>query len=506
MIKAKRYHPVTMLFDLWTFVKNSIIIVIYLFVINLNSQSMFIKYGRIVFYFAIVFTLASIYFKWLTKRYELDESAFHLYKGVFSKSERTIPFSKIQNVNRHTSLLHRIFKVTSIHFETGMAGEDATITFEVISKKEADEIEKYVASRGRDEVEVNESLDEINNRADEQVVIPTTDKKRTIHFTPTTWDVFKASFTSLSFFLLIPVVASIYFKIDDIFHVEEAAEGIFARIVSSWWLITLLLTVLIIASVIFGVVRTFLKYGKYEISSDSDRIYISKGIIDETAFSIAKDRVQAIEINQSVMKRILGLAEVKLISAGNLEIDDDKLEVSVLYPFLPVKRAYEMVTEILPSYEVTLEMNRLPRKSFWVRFFQPSWLWLVGTIGLFYFKPSIGNIDQAWWIISVMLLLIIIASRVLDYLNTRYAINKEFIQFKTGSLTTSLFLSKREKVIEVSVSRSVFQKMFGLASIGTINRAQPVYHTGVEDIPIELAQSFYAWYVERKNEVQFDKG
>ena len=101
---------------------------------------------------------------------------------------------------------------------------------------------------------------------------------RVMHFKPTKKDTLKASFTSFSFLLLIPLIASLYFKINDIFHVEEEAEGVISEIFSSWWLVFGIIIFLVVASAAFGIVSTFLKYGKYEISSDVDRIYITKGV------------------------------------------------------------------------------------------------------------------------------------------------------------------------------------------------------------------------------------
>src|SRR5699024_6461797 len=109
---------------------------------------------------------------------------------------------------------------------------------------------------------------------------------------------------------------------------------------------------------------------------DTHYIYITKGMIDETAFSISKEKVQAIEIEQSIMKRFLGLAGVKLRSAGGLNLGEDTNEINTLYPFLPVDQAYEIIAEILPSYTISQEMIELPQKSFWVRIFSPSWFWL----------------------------------------------------------------------------------------------------------------------------------
>ena len=152
MTAAKRYNPLLMLFNFCKLVRNSIFFVIYFFVIKAGSESTFITYGRIVFFIVFGLTLISIILKWFTHKYELDYRSFHLYKGIFNKSERTIPFSKIQNVNLHTSLFHRIFKVTSVNFETGITGEDAAVRFEVISQKEATRMEMQMNSTVKEEL------------------------------------------------------------------------------------------------------------------------------------------------------------------------------------------------------------------------------------------------------------------------------------------------------------------------------------------------------------------
>lgn len=148
-----------------------------------------------------------------------------------------------------------------------------------------------------------------------------------------------------------------------------------------------MILVLLIISIALGIVRTFVKYGNFQITSDTKRIYISKGMMEQTSFSILKERVQAVKITQSPMKRLLGLAEVELTTAGSL--GESEQEVNSLYPFLPVKQAYTMIEEILPSYQVTQEMEKLPRISLWLRLLKPSWGWIMITGVLWYFKPFV---------------------------------------------------------------------------------------------------------------------
>lgn len=503
MTKAKRHNPLLILFDVWKLVRNSSFFVIYLYVIKAGSESNLITYSRIVFLFIFGITLMSIILKWVTHTYEVENKSFHLYKGLFNKSERTIPFSKIQNVNQQTSIFHRIFKVTSISFETGMTGEDARIKFEVVSQIEADQFEVYIESTNQDELP---SIHSINDAIELSSKMNTENgnSDRTIHFSPTNGDILKVSFSSLSFLFLIPLLVSIYLKVNDIFDLNLEAEGIFTGIISSWWMMMIIVIILIITSAIFGIMRTFLKYGKFEILSDQERIYIKKGVMNEISFSIEKDKVQAIEVKQSIMKRLFGLAEVKLTSAGSLSSGEAMLEINSLYPYLPVRQAYEMISDILPSYRVIQKMNRLPKKSLWVRLLSPSWIWIIATSALFYFKPTFLIIEQGWIILSVILLLYIVLIRLLDFHNTRYILMDHFIQFKTGSLNTSLFVSKRDKVIEVKVTRNIIQKMLCLASIAIVNRAKPVHHSAMEDVTIELADSFYNWYMKRAKEIKVE--
>ncbi len=498
----QRYHPLLILFHLWRLLKNSIVFVIYLFVIKFGSDSTFIKYGRIIFFLLIGISIISIVVKWFSHKYKVDDTSFHLYKGLFAKSERTIPFSKIQNVNRRTTVIHRIFNVTSIKFETGMSDSDATVAFEAIPKKEADHLEEHITNTGVDEPSTNQAVSDPD--------MPPQDSKeavvsnRRIHFKPTKKELIKASFTSFSFLVLIPIIISAYFKLTEIFHVGKKVEGLFLQITHSWWLLTIIVIVMLFASVIFGFAKTFLTYGKYEIASSEEQIFITKGIVEETTFTISKDKVQAIEMTQSLMKRLLGLVEVKLISAGGSNDGDEEMEINSLYPFLPIEQARKIISEILPSYEVTEEMTRLPGKSLWVRLFRPSWLWIFSTGLLFYFKPAVLGITQAWWILSIGLLLSIVVSRLLDFFHTSYTFNHHFIQFQTGGFTTSLFTSKRDKIMEVKISRNIVQRMLGLASIETVNRAKPVRHTALHDVPVQLGERFYTWYKKRENEIKIE--
>lgn len=549
MTEMKRHHALSLLWSLGNLIKSTFAFILFLFVFRTGSDSTWVLYARIIFYIGISIALISIVWKWFTTRYSADEKAFHIYTGAFSRTGRTIPYTKIQNVSRHTSFFHRLFGVTSIRFETGIKGDDATFQLQVVSVSEAERLEKQVARHlSEDQATVEGIMDDERNAQDEKSlrteqyietgeqagsdvstnanandngiktsndVIRTGDHgetsdfsipadkaspERVVHYRSTRKDVFKASFTSLSFLVLIPILGSLYSTVKDFFPDETVTESLVLSWLESWWVTSLIILILILVSVGLGIVRTFVKYGDFQITSDDKRIYITKGMLEKTSFSIQKDRVQAVKITQSLMKRMLGLAEVELTTAGSS--GEAGQEINTLYPFLPVREAYRIIEEMLPSYHVTEEMQRLPQKALWLRLLKPNWLWIIVTGVLAYFKPVLFGIEQAWWMISLLLLVWITTCRVINFYHTRYALNDQFIQFRSGALTSTLFLSKREKVIEIKITRHPLQRKLGLASIHTVNRAKPVMHQHVHDIPDDVAGTFQMWYMRRSNEVQ----
>ncbi|MFE4707178.1 PH domain-containing protein [Peribacillus simplex] len=482
---AKRIHPFKIPFEFWKLLKGNAFFIIMLYVLNFGSEKMYMMVLQVGFLVYLIWKVISVILKWYTYKYQIKEGTIYITSGLISKSYRTVPLHKVQNVQQRTTLFHKIFSLTSLTFETGMTGDQGTVTFEVISRKEAERLEgEYTSEQEIPVIEVD--------IPEKRIVEPINEK--TIHFTPTKQDVLKASFTSLSFLALIPILATLYNTLDDFINLENA-EGFLAKLLDTWWIITIVLAGFVCVAVAFGIVSTFVKYGKYEISSDHERIYIKKGVLDESAFSIQKEKVQAVEITQSIIKRLLGLAEVKLVSAGNT--GDEELETNTLYPFLSIERAYGMVEEILPAYKVERSMKPLSKQAFKIRMLRPSFFWILTTLAIYYFKPSL-------WYISLILLFLIYSLRMMDYKNSRYLLNDEFIQFKSGSLETSLFITKRSKVIQIEVERSKLQKLFGLATIETINRSKPVHHTKLQDVSVEYADEFYTWYMGRTKNIQVE--
>src|SRR5690606_36233360 len=149
--------------------------------------STFVVIARWVFLFFIILTLVKIILNWMTSTYATDQRAFYLSKGIFTKEERTVPFSKIQNVQRRMTIVHKLFGLTAITFETGITGEDNRVAFHIVKKEEAERLEQLLPQ--------STSMDEELDRLEEEGSTSCeTVPERIVHFRATKKDLVKAAF------------------------------------------------------------------------------------------------------------------------------------------------------------------------------------------------------------------------------------------------------------------------------------------------------------------------
>ncbi|MBZ5199729.1 PH domain-containing protein [Planomicrobium chinense] len=485
MMEAERqqFHFSWPLFQLVSLVKGSVFFIFYLFILKAGSDSAFILTLKGLFIASMVFSVIKIFLNWVYTRYEISETTVMLYLGIFVKKQRNVELKRIQNIQQTTNFLHRLLKLTSLTLETGTAGENAAIKFPVLSHAEADRIKGLVEEAKRVHAKPH------NPEIEEEVpAAPPPLPERKVHFTAGTKDLVKAAFTSLSMFAIFPILFSLYFQFDDFFNLDETSQSVFAFFASRLWLLIPVIAIAILLSAIIGFITTYSKYGKFVISADHQRIYIRKGVFTETQFSIRKDKVQAIKIEQPVLKRFLGMAEVKLLSAGS--IGDEDNEINSLFPFLPVKEAYRLVEELLPQHQISRSAQALPKNALWLRLLRPYYFWIAATIALAVFKME-------WLWLSAPLFAIFIIARILEYRCTRYNITERFIQIRTGAFSTNTLLTKRVKIQEIQVTHSWLQRKFGVSSLHFHNRSKPLLVSELKDVPRETGAQFYHWFKDR---------
>src|SRR5690625_839509 len=165
-MNLKRMHPLKIIQSLFSLIKNSAIIIIYLFILRLNDSSMIPKFGRIIFLLFFTYQIVSILIDWWKTTYEINSQFIHIYRGLWKRRHNRVSLSIVQNVRRITPFYYKPFGVTSLHLETSATDTRATVTFEAITIAEAIRIENELE---RARISSGQSIAEEKSKSPEKV-------------------------------------------------------------------------------------------------------------------------------------------------------------------------------------------------------------------------------------------------------------------------------------------------------------------------------------------------
>ncbi|PFD36462.1 hypothetical protein CN285_22005 [Bacillus cereus] len=487
---TQHMHPLWMLFSLGKSIREIIVFVIFFMVdIGLKLDSIYINFAKIAAIFYVIYKVFTIFLDWRHFKYYFTQEEICVFKGRFIKEKRFIPLERIQGVSQSRNFFHRLFGLTSLILDTGATGDDASVKLEVITRKEAERIQKYLSQVGvfREQTNVqNKDLSEVT------VLNGSTRKK---NYEMSKKEIFLSSLTSLKLLMVIPLFNMIYSDTNMFFSVDKYIDSTVSFFQKSWQMTTIGIIVIVIFSIAYGMVKTYIQYGNFEVTSDQKRIFIQTGMFNQAEFSIPKEKVQAINFHTSLLKRWIGLVEVKIICTNDMN-DKEMKTANILFPFIDKKRALLLVSEILPTFKVETKMTNIPRSSIFVKLVRSSYIWILSIPIVFYFYPKL-------WYISLILFILVVISQVLSGLHNSYNLNGSFIQLQKGSFSKSIFITTQMNIEELKVTESGLQRIFGLASLQIATRAKPVQITKIADIPKDMAIIYYQWYENRKNNEKY---
>lgn len=484
--QGKRQHPLWIVFSVGKSIKEVIIPIIYFFLINMNSDSSFVKYGSLALIAYMIYRLITILFSWKNYKYVITDKNIELTEGRLKTEKRYISLDRIQSIQQNTSFFHRLVGLTSLTLLTGTTDNNASVKMDAITVVEAENIRGQLnPSQDIEKAEMESQTKTKLNLVEDMLQID----EPTKHYEMTRKEIVKASLTSFYFLAPLPFLLAIYSKVEDFFSIDDFADDVLHTLNLTWITITIIVIMAILLSVIIGVAITYLQYGNFQTSSNQERVFIRKGVLSETNFSIPKNRINAIKFNKSLIRRWVKMVKVELVSAGSF--DDSAAQTNVLLPFISEKRAMQLIPEILPDFQIHTDMTKLTRAAFWTNLLKPSYLWIAATAAVLYFWP-------AFWYLSLVLLMLIIILRITDFHHSGYALHGAYIQLQSGTFSTELFLTTKKKVAEMKITESWLQRRLGLATLSISTRAKPIQVTSITDIPKAAAMKYYHWYATRK--------
>lgn len=479
--KPQRQHFLSIPVQSVIFLRYFAVPVVLLFFLGKDKDVIDFIIGGSILGVALLYAVITESFKWKNNTYLFTDKHIELVEGRFISKKRNVALGRIQSYQQKTSFFHKIVKQTSITMVTG----SENIIFHMISEPELTRVIAILKATAAEK----EAVEQVDTEAG--VTEKVTQAVRE-HYLMSWKEIMLITFTSFYFLAIIPIGLTIYNQLEGLLDVDKYVKGAYDFISQSWIYVAALIILVLVISSGFGLLTTYLRLGKYRVRTDDTKIYISKGVLNTTNYTIPREKINGVIIQKSFSRRLFGIVKVKFVSLGEA-FGELETETAVLFPFISMRRLRTLLPEILPEYPVedVRTMERLPRKSLWHRLLIAVVIMLLFTSAGFYFFTE--DVTRFWYVL-LGIWIIAIGLTVLATRQSRYFSNAQFIQFQTGTLSASIFVTRRLKIDQLEMQQSWLQGKFGLANIGVTIREKPTHLASLPDLPEEVAAAYYDWY------------
>ena len=510
--------------------------------------------------------------------YVFDEREFSFYSGIITKRRVHAPYARVQSVNHRASLIQRLFGVCTVIIDSagGSSNRGVRVPYlrlETAERLRVDLFERKAAVQAgepvtyvpeADPLSAEGSQAEAMRRHRERSQAPLAPHAKP---TPASAEAAQSNFLDESMGVMgewrglyggyaveePPVSYELKLENHELLLTSVSHDGplLTACIVGVTLLVSLSFILLAqddfsrmvasfaapiiiggtLVSWAFGLLAIGLSYGNFRLRRRGTRIEVERGLLARDFSGIDIDRVQSIEVRQSVIRRLLGYCELSLgriNAAGESNKGNSNSRMNtrglVIHPFVKIDRVDEILDALVPELADRprhADLKPLPRvalrRAVLRRCIWYNWtLWVTIAIaacwGVMAYLVSINAISfndaasQANYIsflrgslivvvcICAALTAIFAAGAVLWARHSGYTWNRRFLVLYNDGLSTAQSTIPRRKIQSGTTRDNPFQRRLHLTSLIAVTAAGTHSTTAhLIDVPSDDGAAYLEW-------------
>lgn len=429
-----------------------------------------------------VFT-ASRLVSWLRQRWWVEGERLRVRSGLLQIDDRTIPVDRIQRIDRNQTLASRFLGLYELRAETA-GGSGSELSLRYLSAIEADALERWL-----DERRLGDMHDQRVEKT-EELLTSTPFRDLIIGGATSNRIGALAVLVGTAFQLFDDATSDTYEIIERWFPaIAEPFSSSSGAIVAGAVIVLLALIVGWIASIATTVLRFF----EFRLVLTDDELRRSHGLLSRFQASSPLNRIQAVRIEQPLLRRLVGYSSVVAETAGSP--GGDSGGSGMLTPIAPNAPALALTARVLgPEEAEIVALEPVSRLTIRRGFIRASMVVAIPVAGIVFLAADSGPV--AWFmppLIGVVAALWYARAR---YRALGYRVSDGHVVTREGVLTRRWWSVPLPKVQTVAVRRSPFQRRLGLAtvSIDTAGGSAPIR---IIDLPGDLAAEIGMKLIEK---------
>ena len=401
----------------------------------------------------VLFMAVGVFLYWRRFEYRVGESEIRIDSGILSRTHRSVPFDRIQDVDITQGPLARVLGLARVKFETGGSSGEEEGVLQAIRLERAEALRTLVRSRrGRHGVAPVEA----ETASAEQPPIYAMDLKRLL--LAGTFNFSLAVFAALFGLTQTYGDALGFDPLERSFWVRmlRAAGPVRDFVLAHQASIAITgLVFLVFVGVATGIIRTTLREFGFRLDRTGVGLRRRRGLLTRTDVTLPVSRAQAALIASGPVRDRFGWRELRLQSLAKdeggkgahvvapLARDADVARILGELGWPPLPQSIDWI-RVSRAYVATLATAMVP-------------LYVAAAANLV-LKPPVGAI-------IVAALLGVIAVRFLAWTRTGYAIDEDRILVRTGWWRRRIAVLPANKIQSVDLRESFISRLFGIASL-----------------------------------------
>ncbi len=409
------------------------------------------------------------FFNYRNTFYEVTDETIIYKKGIFTKTEKYINFSNIQNVDTTQNFLYQILNVVSL--DINIMSE--TVQLRPISRKDANLLLTIINKK-----EINREVDYINS--EEEVV----SEEQDIYLKLGTKDLMLLAILKSRIIITLFAILAFYDDVADLikvitgielkYYIDNYRESVIASINSIIFFILLFLVFLFVISF----VSTIVKFQNFTLENKADKLILRYGLFSKKSLVIKKDRIQKVSIEEPLRYRFLNLATVRIDTLSNNVVEDMSNGLNGI-DLIPISKKVFAETFIREILKIDIEKyerenyETMPQKAKsimlrWAIFY--SVLFLSIFIPIIYFVPFFeskrAEFSYGLIIFAIIALIFKVNTTIFKFKNTSLALGENMIVSNyTSSFVKGKSYLKPVKVGSIAIYSNIFLKKHNLCHI-----------------------------------------
>lgn len=427
----------------------------------------------------VIFSFAGTLIGYWFKKFWVVDDTLVIKTGWFRKKILSIPFQNIQAVHLEQNVWQRFFGVSKVSFDA-TGSEEVEAQLEALPTAKAEALKDLLSSQGESE----------HAGKTEPAAANHTYKLRFI-------DILKLSLTANhleAFLILVAVGLNLLDELKQIFefdsqeYIDTYANQVIGQ---SVLLISILVLGVAFVSVLFSIIRTFIKFYGFSLSDNIKEWKISYGLFNREQKTIPVRKIQILSWRTTWLRRKYNYWIMHVQSVGYKQ--DQKQNIQI--PILDSAKIPALANAYQPYNVEDTSGREGIEAAFWKRKLLVSAL----PITLFLMAVSVYWLG-AWSLAFIVVFLYLGLFYHKFWKNFRWQTQEEGIQIVSGAWGRKITLLNWKKIQQVHIHQGIYQRNHQLADLVFITAGGKVMLPYIQYATAIALADFVLYEVERKNE------